>query len=156
MIPRALLACFLLTFLSSPVLATQGHTAPEGLYVHQFAHIFFMISMGILIYWLRERNLIREKGWKFIQYSAMFFILWNLDAVAVHFLEEQSTMLEFHRLSTWQIRIDGPTQINWLKLLYYGVKHDHLLCVPAMVLLYAGLKRILRQSQFEKSGKELP
>ena len=36
------------------VLATQTHGAPEGVYVHQIAHIFFMLSMGFLIHWFWE------------------------------------------------------------------------------------------------------
>lgn len=53
--------------------ATQVHGGPEGLYVHQIAHFFFMFSMAILIYWLRERRLVQEKGWRFVQYAAFFF-----------------------------------------------------------------------------------
>ena len=75
--------------LATPALATQTHGQPEGLYVHQIAHLFFIISMGILEFWLRQRNLIKEKGWKYIQLAAVLFILWNIDAIIVHFLDEQ-------------------------------------------------------------------
>jgi len=30
------------------VLATQTHGTPEGIYVHQMAHLFFILSMGFL------------------------------------------------------------------------------------------------------------
>lgn len=37
-------------------LATQSHGAPEGIYAHQIAHIFFMFSMGFFIHWLRDKK----------------------------------------------------------------------------------------------------
>jgi len=63
---------------AEPALGTQAHSAPEGLYAHQLAHIFFTVSMGVLIYWLRERQLVQSLGWRYIQYAPLFFILWNL------------------------------------------------------------------------------
>jgi len=59
-----------LVLVSEPALATQAHNAPEGLYAHQLAHVFFIISMGVLIYWLRERKLVQAVGWRYIQYAA--------------------------------------------------------------------------------------
>ena len=62
------LALFFLASLSlvilapNSALATQGHGGIEGVYAHQIAHLFFIISMGGLIYWLRQRGLVREKG----------------------------------------------------------------------------------------------
>jgi hypothetical protein len=56
----------LILFIAQPVLATQAHSAPEGLYAHQLDHIFFIISMGVLIYWLRARQLVKVVGWRHI------------------------------------------------------------------------------------------
>ena len=123
-------------------LATQGHGGIEGVYAHQFAHFFFIVSMGILIYWLRDRKLVRETGWRFIQYSALFFILWNIDTIIVHALDDQFRIIQTHSVGTWQIRIDDAYSHNFIKLFYYFAKLDHLLCVPALVLLYLGLKRL--------------
>ena len=79
-------------------LATQGHGGIEGVYAHQFAHLFFLFSMGSLIYWLRARKLIREPGWRLIQYSALFFILWNLDTLTVHALDDQFSVVQVQSL----------------------------------------------------------
>ena len=115
--------------ITEPALATQAHSAPEGLYAHQLAHIFFIISMGVLTYWLRERKLVQAVGWRHIQYSALFFILWNVDAFFVHLVEEQI--------------VDSPVLV-WL---YYAAKLDHLLCVPALLFLFFGLRRLLRDAE---------
>ena len=131
-------------------MATQTHGQPEGLYVHQIAHLFFIISMGILEFWLRQRNLVREPGWKYIQLAAVLFILWNLNAMAVHFLDEQIQWLQVRTLDEWQISItviEGSSSLAWI---YYILKLDHLLCVPAMVCLYLGLKSLLKNPGTQK------
>jgi hypothetical protein len=74
---------------SGPAIATQGHAGIEGVWVHQFAHLFFLFSMLLLIYWLRQAGLVKVPGWRYIQYAALFFILWNMDTMLVHFLDEQ-------------------------------------------------------------------
>ena len=135
-----------LVLVSEPALATQAHNAPEGLYAHQLAHIFFIISMGVLIYWLRERKLVEAVGWRYIQYAALFFILWNLDAFCVHLLEEQIAVIEIQRIDPWKISITAANHSIALTWFYYAVKLDHLLCVPALLFLYFGLRRLLKET----------
>jgi hypothetical protein len=127
-------------------LATQSHGHPAGLYGHQIAHVFFLFSMGLLIFWLRHRGLIRSAGWRYIQYASLFFIFWNTNAFLVHTIEEQMAVLEISRRSPWQITIQAQPGFQWLGYVYYVAKLDHLLCVPALVFLYIGLKRLLKES----------
>jgi len=144
-------ACILiLLFTATPALATQTHGQPEGLYVHQIAHLFFIVSMGILEFWLRQRNLVREPGWKYIQLAAVLLILWNLNAMAVHFLDEQIHWLQVNRIDQWQLHISATGDRVGLPWLYYILKLDHLLCVPAMICLFLGLKSLLHQTDAEK------
>lgn len=134
--------------------ATQVHAEPEGLYAHQIAHVFFILSMGILIYWLRERNLVKEKGWRFIQYAALFFILYNVDAMIAHYLDGREDIFERIDAGTWHARIHllkGPWELG---LLYYIVKMDHLLSVPAVVFLYAGLRQLLKQAKLPETQEQ--
>ena len=145
-------AVLLILLLAEPALATQAHSAPEGLYVHQLAHLFFVFSMGILIYWLRARQLVKMVGWRYIQYAALFFILWNLDAFGVHLLEEQMAVIEVQRLDEWRISISTANHSGAFIWLYYAAKLDHLLCVPALLLLYCGLRRLLKDTEEKASG----
>jgi len=138
--------------LAEPAFATQAHSAPEGLYAHQLAHIFFIVSMGVLIYWLRERQLVRSVGWRYIQYAALFFILWNVDAFLVHLLEEQLAVVEIQRISLWHIHLTVASRSKPLVWLYYAAKLDHLLCVPALLFLYFGLRRLLKETETTSSG----
>lgn len=140
---KMLSAIFTLILLSVPrtVLATQAHGAPEGIYAHQLAHLFFMFSMVIFIYWLRQRKLVVNPGWRYIQYAAFFLILWNFNVLVVHFLDEQVMMVTVEKINDWQIQVRSPIGW-WLELVYYIAKMDHLLCVPALVLLLFGLKKL--------------
>jgi hypothetical protein len=140
------LAVFTGWLLPANVLAVQEHGAPEGIYSHQGAHLFFTASMGLLIFWLRQRGLVREPGWRYIQYAALFFILWNIDAFMAHFLDEQSGILDTVMTAPGKIKIEVDENLTVLGWLYYMAKLDHLLCVPAMLFLYAGLRRLLKDA----------
>ncbi|MEN8243997.1 MAG: hypothetical protein ABFS43_03740 [Thermodesulfobacteriota bacterium] len=155
--------CFIYAFMlaglfviAEPALATQTHSQPEGLYVHQIAHIFFIISMGSLEFWLRQRNLTKEKGWRYIQLAAVLFILWNIDAIAVHFLDEHLDIFGIAKIDLWHIQFDNPEGQDIVTLLYYLMKLDHLLCVPAMFSLYYGLKTILRNTVADQGDNPAP
>ncbi|MBI5064344.1 MAG: hypothetical protein HZB87_12980 [Desulfatitalea sp.] len=124
--------------------AIQAHGGVEGLYAHQMAHLFFAFSMGLLIYWLRKRRLISIRGWRYIQYAAIWFIVWNADAFLGHWLEEQSGLVETQRIGMMRISLNMTPGFEWLGLVYYLVKLDHLLCVPAMLCLFLGLRWLLQ------------
>jgi hypothetical protein len=134
------------------VLATQTHGGPEGIYAHQIAHLFYILSMGFFIHWLRERKLVEESGWRFIQYAAFFLILWNLDAFLVHFIDDQIGLIHLERIGLWHTQIIAQNGNNALEILYYFAKLDHLLCVPALFFLYLGLRRLLKASHSKSAG----
>ena len=126
--------------------ATQGHGGGEGLYVHQLSHIFFCISMGILIYWLKTRNLTREPGWRYIGISALLFLLWSVDAFTVHLLDEQFLLIRTQTLEGGRLYVETGDGLKWMGPVYYLAKLDHLLCVPAMIFLYVGLRRLMTET----------
>jgi hypothetical protein len=130
-----------------PAYAVQIHSGPEGLYAHQISHVFFASSMGLLVYWLRQRQLVKEPGWHLIQYAAIFFILWNFDSMLAHYLDDRVDLYARIDAATLQGKVSllkGPRE---LIVLYYAAKMDHLWSVPAIVLLYLGLKQLVRPSR---------
>ena len=136
------------------VLATQGHGGIEGVYAHQLAHVFFIISMGGLIYWLKQRGLVRENGWKLIRLSAFFFVLWNLDAFFVHALDDQFKIIHVQHVGPWSVSVTDVDHRRVIEGLYYLAKLDHLLCVPAIIFLYLGLKRLLADQHADITRQE--
>ncbi len=119
--------------------ATQMHQGSEGIIVHQMGHVFFLFSMVSLLFTITGKGLGYDKGWRLIQYSAFFFILWNLDALAAHFLDNQIHIVKIKNLSMWKMSIETQSDSSLLTIVYYLLKLDHLLCVPAMIFLYRGL-----------------
>jgi len=135
-------------------LATQTHGGAEGLIAHQLAHLFYLVSMGVFIYWLRKRRLVAESGWRMIQFAAALLIIWNFDTFFVHLLDETPGIIRTYRLSPWTIRIETEPGFEALASIYYLAKLDHLFCVPALWLLYIGLKRL--SSGNLKAGGDVP
>lgn len=127
--------------------AIQSHPSPEGLYVHQLAHVVFIIAMAFLVYWLEVNRLTRQRGWRYIQVSALLFILWNCAAIFGHLAEEMVPRDLFVGGSNWSQKLTIGNNI-WAGI-FFVLKLDHLLCVPAMVCLFVGIrtlyKEVLRQ-----------
>lgn len=145
--PFFILVLFLGVFFPPTALATQMHAGSEGILVHQLGHLFFLISMVTLIFTISGQGLDKEKGWRFIQLSAVFFILWNIDALAVHFLDNQISAVDVTTLSVWEIKIDPANKSRALANFYYFLKLDHLLCVPALALFFHGLSSLLKEGK---------
>ena len=144
--------CFI--FLPVDASATQLHASSEGIITHQVGHLFFLFSMVALIFTITGKGLNTQKGWRLIQYSAFFFILWNLDAIAAHFFDNQIHSVRIENLSLGQIRVVSQSEL--LAWLYYVLKLDHLLCVPAMLFLYGGLSNIVDEQRQMMAKKDIP
>ena len=127
--------------------ATQMHSGSEGIIVHQLGHVFFLFSMVIIIFAINGKALDKEKGWRLIQYSAFLFILWNIDAMCAHFLDNQIHAVKVEHVSPWIIKITSINKSSTLDLIYYLLKLDHIFCVPAVFLLYKGLSQILEMER---------
>lgn len=130
--------------------AVQSHGAPEGLYVHQFAHIFYTAALCYLIWGIRH-TVFKSKGWRYLQVFCIFMILWNVVAFTGHSLDTLVDSASFTNdagyLST---RLEGP--FTSLKIWYYFTKLDHLFSVPALFFLYLGMKALYRNTM---EGKEV-
>ncbi|MEN8210172.1 MAG: hypothetical protein ABFR31_00520 [Thermodesulfobacteriota bacterium] len=132
-----------LFLLPAECFATQLHASSEGIITHQAGHLFFLFSMVALILTISGKNLGSQKGWRLIQYSAFFFVLWNLDAFTAHFLDNQVHAVKIENISLWTLDIVAYNDSQLLGFVYYILKLDHLLCVPAMLLLYKGISSLV-------------
>lgn len=124
------------------VLAIQTHGAPEGLYAHQIAHAGFLVAM--IYIWLKTRNRSGD-GWGMIRLSFIFFALWNINTFIVHAIEASLSPLQFEGTNGALSRYFIPA--SGVDIFYYFGKMDHLLCVPAALLLGLGLKKLDRSGQ---------
>lgn len=134
-----LLIPVILVFTPAPAHATQGHIGIEGLYIHQLAHIFFIISMILLWYWIRKSGLQDIEGWRYISHAALIFILWNIDAFTVHYLESHPVG---SAVTICGAKILDVSANPWITGIYLLAKMDNIFCVSAMLFLFMGLRRI--------------
>ncbi len=154
--PPAALAAFLFFLSASPLHALQEHGPTDSLVLHQGAHLLFLAAMGLLVLRLRQRGLVRHPGWRKIQLAALFFVLWNAAAFFAHLLDEQWGIVATVRLAPAWVRIEAGAFGEILAPLYYLARLDHLLCVPAMAFLYAGLRDLRRRPEAAFPGEEEP
>ncbi|MCB9481469.1 MAG: hypothetical protein H6680_06585 [Desulfobacteraceae bacterium] len=119
----------------------QAHGGSEGIVVHQLGHIFFLFSLLALGYWLKSKWALKGKSKLYLRLSCLFLVLWNFDVIIMHFLDEQSGLINVSR-NAFDICIRSAANSHILEYLYYFGKMDHILCVPALFFLYKGLKSI--------------
>ena len=146
---KTLTAVIVLSALFSPEVAWafQSHPAPEGLYVHQLAHVVFCVAMGILAYWLQVNSFVQQRGWRLIQISCILFVLWNIDTFLGHWVEERVAADAVTGKPDWTQRIILDSAMTRL---YYALKLDHLISVPAMICLFLGIRSLYKAALKEE------
>ncbi len=97
----------------------------------------------------------QKKGWRLIQYSAILFIIWNLDTILAHFFDNQIRAVTVKNLSLWQVKISAMSGSEFLVLFYHSLKLDHIFCVPALYLFYRGLANLVAQERYDQEKKKI-
>lgn len=139
-----LVLLFVLFFIPSAASAFVPHSYP-GIYIHQMGHLFFILSCLFVIRTIFRNRLQKERGWRYLFYSQIGFILWNIDTFFGHMTEywiESSQILG--PTSGWNYFL-RDILIEDREYFYYFTKFDHLLLVPSMFLFYKGLKEHLQE-----------
>ena len=74
-------------FLPTPAWAFIPHWDPrEAFFVRQFSYLFWAVAMVFFIYALRQENLQKHRGFRWLVWSAIFFALWNFDCFIGQFI----------------------------------------------------------------------
>lgn len=132
-------------------LALQVHGEPEGLYVHQMAHLHYIFALGYF-YWDIRRTSFTGRGWRYLQMFCILMTCWNLLAFAGHlaglFLDPQDLVQTDCYLQT---RLFSPLTFN--NAFYFIAKLDHLIYVPALFFLYLGLRSFYRSVNKSSQGE---
>jgi hypothetical protein len=129
-----------------PALALQPHEAPEGLYVHQIAHLLFIGALLFFIYKLRPEAQ-QHRSFRVIVWACGLFALWNLDTFVAHWCAVPISPQDFlgpEGYFSQRLLMSGLP--HWV---YYFTKLDHLILVPAFYFFYRGLKSLAKEPQAE-------
>lgn len=144
-----LIVCYSL-FAPTAAWALQAHSSPEGLYVHQMAHVYFFLALGYL-YWDVRRSSFSGKGWGYLLKFCIFMLCWNVVAFVGHALAGN---IDAHIVAGaggyLRGRIQGEN--TFTTVLFYLAKFDHIIVVPALFFLYKGM-RTLYQSVEDHAGE---
>jgi len=140
------LLCLLLLSPAHNAWALQSHGGPEGIYVHQMAHVLFMASLGYL-HWHTRRTQDEGKGWKLLRFACFMLFCWNALAFTGHLALEHLSMADFLDKDTWGEQLVLP--ITPVKTLYYITKMDHFLMVPALLALVVSLRTFYLEAEKE-------
>jgi hypothetical protein len=124
--------------------ALQTHSQPEGIYVHQMAHILYVAALGYL-YWDTRRSAFADRGWTYLRIFCLLTICWNVLALMGHAATQSLHPEDFTTSSGYlSSKINMP--ITFGKVVFYAAKLDHLLMVPAMFFLVLGLRSFYLRS----------
>ncbi len=122
---------------ASPALAFQEHGPPEGLYIHQLAHICLALSMIGLWYGIRHSRFRKDQGWQRMAIGAALLTVWNIMTFTGH-------ILSLYTMPA--MRQSNAGVPAWMELTWHILKLDNIVCVAAMLYFYAGLKRLLQDT----------
>ncbi len=151
-----LLTLFFITIHPGPALALQSHGPVEGLYVHQAAHVFFAFSMALFAIRIRYSAIMNPKATKFISTGAILLIVWNIWAFYGHILEVFITPEQIVLPESGERMPPYFYATDWQDIIYYILKMDHIICVPAVACFLAGINIHFRHCNSEKleNGKK--
>ena len=143
---RTLLICTFTIFFGTVenVLALQTHGAPEGIYVHQMAHVLFLVALLYLFWHTRKTQETSSQGWRFFQLFCLLLAAWNVLAFTGHETYEALLDSDFVARHGWDARLTAP--LTFKKVLYYITKMDHFLIVPALLALVVSLRTLYREA----------
>ncbi len=117
-----------------------------AIYTQQLGRIFLLLAF-ICVVWVVVRNrLYKQKGWRYLFLSVIFFILWDLDVFIGRTAELINPPQTIGNIEGWQY-FTRDIIIERLVYLYYIGRLDFLLLNIAMLLFYLGLRELLKKGE---------
>jgi len=138
-----LILALLIGLLAPPsALAIQTHGPLEGLVVHQIGHFLYGLAMLGFSLRIRRSHLSRRPSWRLMAAGSLLLALWNGWAFVAHILN-RTVPADHFLVSPAGVRtgLEISTPVD---ALFYLFKMDHLLSVPALVLIYLALSAMNR------------
>ena len=125
-----------LILVASPAWAVQNHGGAEGLVAHQLGHLAFVGGIMVLLYYIRH-NRLNDAGWRFFSLFFWLLLAWNSMAFTNHWLHNHIPPDHFIVNNG---HCSAMTITNLTDLIFYLSAFDHLLLVPALLLLLLALR----------------
>jgi len=125
-----------LLFSAAQAQAVQVHSSAEGLISHQLGHLLFTLAMVVLLFRL-SRSQLQGLGWHEFKGFLWLIIFWNALTFTGHWMQHSIASNQFillnNQISAFQIN-------NCFDFFFYLTRLDHLLLVPAFILLLLAIR----------------
>jgi len=120
-----------------PAWGAQAHGGVEGLVSHEIGHILFIAGMSyMLLHLYRPKS--NGPGWREFRGFLWGIILWNILTFSGHWLHGTIRSLQYTFISSQPTAL----RVNDLgDLLFYLSRLDHLILLPAFILLLRALQK---------------
>ncbi len=136
---------FLVVFILFPLnsWAYVPHEYP-AIYTQQLGRIFLFIAFLVVLWSVVHYRLHRQKGWRYLFLSLIFFVIWDLDVFFGRLSEFITLPKTIGVAEGWQY-FERYIEIERLEYLYYLGRLDFVLLNIAMLFFYLGLKEHLSE-----------
>jgi signal transduction histidine kinase len=110
-----------------------------AIYTQQLGRVFLFIAFLVVLYSIVHYRLHREKGWRYLFLSVLFFAIWDLDVFVGRLSEFVTIPKTIGATEGWEY-FRRHIEITRLEYLYYIGRLDFVLLNVAMFFFYIGLK----------------
>jgi len=117
-----------------------------AIYPQQLGRIFLFTAFLIVLWSIVRNRLYRQKGWRYLCLSVIFFAIWDLDVFVGRLAEFISIPETIGGTEGWEY-FRRYIEIERFEYLYYIGRLDFALLNIAMLLFYIGLKEHLREER---------
>jgi signal transduction histidine kinase len=119
-----------------------------AIYTQQLGRVFLFIAFVVVLSSIVHYRLYREKGWRYLFLSLIFFAFWDLDVFIGRLSEFITIPRTIGVTEGWQY-FERYIEITSLEYLYYIGRLDFVLLNVAMFFFYLGLKEHLSEVREE-------
>jgi signal transduction histidine kinase len=117
-----------------------------AIYTQQLGRIFLFIAFLVVLWSIIQNRLYKQKGWRYLFLSLIFFTIWDLDVFVGRIAEFISIPQTIGGTEGWEY-FKRSIIIERLEYLYYIGRLDFVLLNLAMLFFYMGLREHLREEK---------
>jgi len=100
------------------------------------SHLFFAVAMALLITRIERSKVGRSGGWRYIKIGALFFLLWNINALIVSVVKGRIPTPLFDDVG----RFVGNVLLLPVRIVYIGRILDPILFILAMYNIFLAVR----------------
>jgi len=117
-----------------------------AIYTQQLGRIFLFIAFLVVLWSIVQNRLYKQKGWRYLFLSLIFFTIWDLDVFVGRLAEFISIPQTIGGTEGWEY-FKRSINVERFEYLYYIGRLDFVLLNISMLLFYIGLREHLREEK---------